>query len=74
MTDGRTTAADIAKQKKENDRIVAAFFANPVGKQVVAILEKTYAGQDVKTNDPHETYFRLGQRDVVLELKRLIGD
>ena len=74
MSDGRTTAADVAKKKAENDRTVAAFFNNPVGRQVIEILEKSYNGQDVKAKDPHETYFRLGQRDVVLELKRLIGD
>ena len=41
------------------------------GTAILTWLDDQYAEEDVTTNDTHETYYRLGQRRVVIEMMRL---
>lgn len=47
-------------------------FRSSQGKQVLEALEKEFDHENIKSGDPHETYYRLGQRDVVVYIRQLI--
>lgn len=48
-------------------------FLSAVGADVLSVLEAEFNCDRIKANDPHETYYRLGQHDALQTFKRL-GD
>lgn len=50
---------------------VRALLANPVGEDVLKILEDEFLTGELFVNDPYRTAFNLGGREVVAYLKRL---
>ena len=47
-------------------------FASPNGQEVLKALEAEFDHVNIKSSDPHETYYRLGQRDVVVYLRQIL--
>jgi len=44
---------------------------NPVGKDLIAILEEEFCGVDLRGSTVEDTYYNLGSRDLVEYLKQL---
>lgn len=47
-------------------------FGGGEGKAILEALEEGFDHDEIKSSDPHETYYRLGQRDVVVYIKQMI--
>ena len=44
---------------------------NPVGKDLIEILEEEFCGMDLRGSTVEDTYYNLGSRDLVEYLKQL---
>ena len=58
-----------AMRKATNFRTL---FSSPAGKEVLQALEDEFIPDMLAKSDPHETYYALGQRDVVIYIKQLL--
>ena len=47
-------------------------FTSPAGKKVLEALEEEFDGVDLRQSTPHDTYYKLGQRDVVVYIKQML--
>ena len=56
---------------KDRERIVKRVFETAEGQQLLALLNDTFTHGDLIGKDTHDTYYRLGQRDVVEFLNHL---
>ena len=62
------------KQKlKDNARIIARITDTQQGKDLIKLLNDVFNHTELRGEDTHDTYYRLGQRDVVEYLNVLIG-
>lgn len=52
---------------------VHSLLTSPEGKGLMKALEEEFDGVSLKADNPYETYYRLGQRDVVMYLKQLVS-
>lgn len=50
----------------------AAVFGSPEGQRVLKELEQEFDGDELRGVAPHDTYFKIGQRDVVVYIKQMI--
>lgn len=48
-------------------------FTTTSGKRVLELLEKEFDATDMVEDDPHMTYYNLGQRDVVRYIKTALN-
>lgn len=69
MTDPIEQARDRLRQK---GRVVAEALNTEPGKKLTALLVDEFDCDDLRGRTVEETYFRLGQRDVVVYLLRLM--
>ena len=60
---------DLIKTRAQSYALV---FNTDAGKRVLDELQTTFASRPMKGEDPYETYYRIGQRDLVLE-RQLCG-
>lgn len=56
---------------KDRERIVKRVCDTGEGKQLLALLNDTFVRGDLIGKDTHDTYYRLGMRDVVEFLNHL---
>ena len=64
-----------AKSKEKVLRKSMAFaqvFSTPAGKEVLEALTEEFDGDELRQNNPHDTYYRLGQRDVVKYIEQML--
>jgi hypothetical protein len=47
-------------------------FKTPGGKEVLKALEDEFDAMDIRDDNPHNTYYKLGQRDVVVYIKQML--
>ena len=47
-------------------------FNTPAGKKVLRAMEEEFDGVEIRQDSPHDTYYRLGQRDVVVYIKQML--
>jgi hypothetical protein len=57
---------------RQKCRLVAEALGTPAGEKLVALLLDEFDRDDLRGTTVEETYFRLGQRDVVNYLLRLM--
>ena len=51
--------------------LVAGFMRSEAGKEIIRVLEEEFYNDELRGEDPHQTYYNLGRRDVVSYLKQL---
>ena len=56
---------------RNNAKVVGELMSSHVGQQLLKILDNTFCVGNMVGENPHLTYFNLGQRDVVEYLKQL---
>ena len=56
---------------REKRKVVQNVLKTPEGKKLFAVLEDTFERKPLKGENPHETYYNLGQRDLVQYLREL---
>lgn len=67
-------AVEAWKEKlREKSSVVRDAFSTEAGQKLEKLLIETFEDKSLKSEDPHETYYRLGQRDVVQYLRELKG-
>ena len=58
---------------REKSEIVRAALDTPTGKNLMKVMEDTFCNQSLRRDSPYDTYYALGQRDVVQYLRELGG-
>jgi len=61
----------IIKDGAERNRLFKSVFGSEQGKILLAYLEYTYKGK-VDLDSPNNTYYKLGQRDVISAIRTLV--
>lgn len=56
---------------REKAEIVRSALNTDSGKALFGLMSQTFESGSLKGEDPHDTYYRLGQRDVVAYLREL---
>ena len=51
--------------------LISGFMQSEAGKEIIRVLEEEFYDGELKGDDPYQTYYNLGQRDVVSYLKQL---
>lgn len=49
-------------------------FGSLDGKKVMEDLAEQFDNEELRAKTPHDTYYNLGRRDVVVYIKQVIGD
>ncbi len=65
------TPEEINRQRRIVTDSLCGFLQSPAGKGVIELLEAEFNCDQLKTNDPHETYYLLGCHAVLTTLKKL---
>ena len=63
---------DILERLRNKSRTFKSVFSSEQGQVVLQALEDEFNHVNIKSADPHETYYRLGQRDVVVYIRQLM--
>ena len=61
------------EELKNRAKLVQAVASTPDGKALFDLLETVFESRRLRDDDPHQTYYNLGQRDVVQYLRELRG-
>ena len=61
----------IARMKAKS-RAVRAIFSSPEGKKVLELLSEQFDQDDLRGDTVQDTYYNLGQRDVLIYIRQLI--
>jgi hypothetical protein len=57
---------------RETQQLLQRLGSNPDGKALIKLLRETFEDRHLRGDDPYDTYYRLGQRDVVQYLRTLM--
>lgn len=57
---------------RKKAKVFYSVFKSSQGQEILKALEDEFDHSDIKSSDPHETYYRLGQRDVVVYIRQLL--
>ena len=58
---------------RDKSEIVRSAANTPAGKKLLDLMEETFCNQSLRRDSPYDTYYALGQRDVVQYLRELGG-
>lgn len=67
-----STRDEIMERLRTKVRYFHSTFTSTQGQVVLKALEEEFNHDNIKSSDPHETYYRLGQRDVVVYIRQLL--
>ncbi len=67
------TPEEIREKRRIVKESLCGFLQSPAGRDAIQLLEAEFNCDQLKGNDPHETYFRLGSHAVISTFKKL-GD
>ena len=62
---------EVLEGLKRKHGLVKSLFASDQGQEVLKILQDQFNPIDLRGEDPYDTHFHLGQRDVVMYLEAL---
>ncbi len=62
------------RRQKEYIGDVSAVFTTEAGMRVLAYLKQQYVTQPCIAETPHETYYNLGQQDLVQSILNIVND
>lgn len=57
------TPSELIERRKRHSAALTGFFSGPVGKEILMALRDELDYAPIKSDDPHETYYRLGKAD-----------
>ena len=62
---------EIKKRLAKKSMLVSNFMRSEAGRAIIEILDEEFHDGELRGTDTHQTYYKLGQRDVVSYLKQL---
>lgn len=63
---------EVEKATRKKAALFAAVFDSSAGKKVLEYLNAEFNQDELRASTPHDTYYRLGQRDVVVYINQMI--
>lgn len=63
--------SELRDHLREKQRVIRSVLNTPEGKNLFELLEDAFENRALKASDPHDTYYNLGQRDLVQYLREL---
>ncbi len=61
----------VKKNLARKQALVSNFMRSEAGREIIRVLEEEFYDGTLLGDDPYETYYKLGRRDVVSYLKQI---